>query len=58
MLRRLQNWNHNMKKLVEQIKLWEFLIGLVITIVVTIWGVFLVFNNFMDELKLIQKMAI
>ena len=47
-----------MKKLVEQIKLWEFLIGLVITIVVTIWGVFLVFNNFMDELKLIQKMTL
>ena len=44
-----------MKKLVEQIKLWEFLIGLLITMIMTIWGVFLVVNKFMDELKLIQK---
>ena len=47
-----------MEKLVKQIKLWEFIVGIVITIVTIIWTVFIAFNNFTDELKLIQKMTL
>lgn len=47
-----------MKKLVEQIKMWEFLVGIIATVLVTVWAVFSVFNGFMDELKLIQKMTL
>ena len=47
-----------MEKLVKQIKLWEFIVGIVITIVTVIWTVFIALNNFTDELKLIQKMTL
>lgn len=47
-----------MKKLVEQIKMWEFLVGIIATVLVTVWAVFSVFHSFMDELKLIQKMTL
>lgn len=44
-----------MKKLVEQIKLWEFLVGIVVTFVITMWMVFVAYDDFMTELKSIQK---
>ena len=47
-----------MKKLVEQIKVWEFLVGILITFIGAIWCVFFVYSNFMTELKLIQKMTL
>lgn len=47
-----------MKKLVEQIKLWEFIVGMLCSVVGVIWFVFATFNSFMDELKLIQKMTL
>lgn len=47
-----------MKKLVEQIKLWEFIVGIFVSVVGVIWFVFATFNSFMDELKLIQKMTL
>ena len=47
-----------MKKLVEQIKVWEFFVGILITFIGAIWCVFFVYNNFMSELKLIQKMTL
>lgn len=44
-----------MKKLVEQIKMWEFLVGIVVTFVITMWMVFVAYDDFMTELKSIQK---
>lgn len=47
-----------MEKLVKQIKLWEFLVGIIVTIITVIWALFIAFDKFTDELKLIQKMTL
>lgn len=47
-----------MKILIDNIKQWKFLIGLIISIIVAIWAVFVLFNNFMKELELIQQMTL
>ena len=44
-----------MKKLVENIKLYKFMIGLVASAVIFLWGVFSIYYNFNENLKVIQK---
>ena len=38
--------------------MWVFLLGIIVTVLVTGWAVFSLFYRFMDELKLIQKMTL